>query len=118
MAMVGGTDAISRRAIVGAAIVTLLKNSLQDYLPRDRTGASGQLEHRRSRVLFILLLQQARGGIVPLRCCASCRARSPPPPAARSGLAEPRQQPDRGQPLLSVDGADAPLRRRWSPSTM
>ena len=64
MAMVGGMAHLSG-AVVGAAIVTLLKNSIQDYLPVIAPGASGQLEVVVFSVLFILLLQRARAGLVP-----------------------------------------------------
>ena len=50
---------------MGAAIVTLLKNSVQDYLPLIAKGASGQLEIVAFSALFILFLQRARQGIVP-----------------------------------------------------
>lgn len=64
MAMVGGMAYLSG-AIVGAAVVTLLKNSIQDWLPVISPGASGQLEVIVFSVLFILLLQRARAGLVP-----------------------------------------------------
>jgi branched-chain amino acid transport system permease protein len=64
MAMVGGMNYLLG-AVVGAAIVTVLKNSIQDYLPLIARGASGQLEIVVFAVLFILLLQRARGGILP-----------------------------------------------------
>ncbi|MBM3647085.1 MAG: branched-chain amino acid ABC transporter permease, partial [Alphaproteobacteria bacterium] len=65
MAMVGGMTTLSG-AVAGAAIVTLLKNSIQDWLPVIAPGASGQLEIVVFSVLFIVLLQRARAGIVPL----------------------------------------------------
>src|SRR5262249_13753281 len=64
MAMIGGMGYLSG-AVVGAAIVTVLKNSIQDWLPRLAPGASGQLEIVVFSVLFILLLQRARAGLVP-----------------------------------------------------
>src|SRR5215467_5878531 len=66
MAMVGGMAYLSG-AVVGAAVVTLLKNGIQDYLPIIApSGASGQLEVVVFSVLFIILLQRARAGVVPL----------------------------------------------------
>jgi len=59
MAMVGGMGHLLG-AVVGAAVVTLLKNSTQDYLPIIAPGASSQLEIVVFAVLFILLLQRAR----------------------------------------------------------
>ena len=64
MALVGGAGHIAG-AVVGAAIITLLKNVLQDVLPVF-TRYSAQLEIVVFGVLFIVLLQKARAGIVPM----------------------------------------------------
>ena len=64
MALVGGPGRITG-AVVGAAIVVLLKNLLQDVLP-PITRYSAQLEVVFFGVLFVVLLQKARGGVVPL----------------------------------------------------
>ncbi|MBV8406449.1 MAG: branched-chain amino acid ABC transporter ATP-binding protein/permease [Alphaproteobacteria bacterium] len=101
MAMIGGMGHLAG-AVVGAAIVTILKNSIQDWLPRLAPGASGQLEIVVFSVLFILLLQRARAGLVPfaLRFLPRVQPRVP--------IAEPaldrRLRPARGTPLLNVDG--------------
>jgi branched-chain amino acid transport system permease protein len=102
MAMVGGIAHLSG-ALVGAAIVTLLKNSIQDYLPVIAPGASGQLESVVFAVLFILLLQRARAGLVPfvLRFLPHVQ---PFRPAASAAL-DRRPQPQRGQTILSVSSA-------------
>jgi branched-chain amino acid transport system ATP-binding protein/branched-chain amino acid transport system permease protein len=102
MAMVGGMAHLSG-AIVGAAVVTLLKNSIQDWLPVIAPGASGQLEIIVFSVLFILLLQRARAGIVPFALRWLPRLQATPP--AATGALEHRRQPERGQPILSVAGA-------------
>src|SRR5471030_1383335 len=102
MAMVGGMAHLSG-AVVGTAIVTLLKNSIQDYLPVVAPGASGQLEIIVFSVLFILLLQRARAGLVPFALRWLPRVR-PTPTLAANTLAR-RRQPDRGQPILSISGA-------------
>jgi len=102
MAMVGGMANLSG-AVVGAAIVTLLKNSIQDWLPVIAPGASGQLEIIVFSVLFILLLQRARAGLVPFVLRWLPRVRPSPLGAARS--LERRRQPNRGQPILTVAGA-------------
>jgi branched-chain amino acid transport system permease protein len=102
MAMVGGMAHLSG-AIVGAAVVTLLKNSIQDWLPVIAPGASGQLEVVVFSVLFILLLQRARAGIVPFALRWLPRLQPTPPAAA--GALEHRRQPERGQPILAVAGA-------------
>jgi branched-chain amino acid transport system permease protein len=102
MAMVGGMAYLSG-AVVGAAIVTLLKNSIQDYLPVVAPGASGQLEIIAFSVLFILLLQRARAGLVPFALHYLPRVQPSSPPAAPA--LSRRQQPQRDQPVLAVAGA-------------
>jgi branched-chain amino acid transport system permease protein len=99
MAMVGGMGHLSG-AIVGATIVTLLKNSIQDYLPKIAFSASGQVEVVVFAVLFILLLQRARGGLVPLVLRYLPRVQ-PTLPTAMATL-DRRQQPERGKPILVV----------------
>ena len=64
MALVGGTGQIAG-AVVGSAIVILLKNILQDVLP-SITRYNAQMESVLFGVLFIVLLQKARGGVVPM----------------------------------------------------
>ena len=65
-------------------------------------GASGQLEIVVFSVLFILLLQRARAGLVPFALRFLPRVR-PVVPIAKAVL-DRRQQPERGAPLLEVDG--------------
>ncbi len=102
MAMVGGMGHLLG-AVVGAAVVTLLKNSIQDYLPLIAPGASGQLEVVVFAVIFILLLQRARAGIVPF-ALRYLPAVTPSAPVAAASL-DHRAQPERGRPLLTVTGA-------------
>jgi branched-chain amino acid transport system permease protein len=64
MALVGGTGQIAG-AVVGSAIVVLLKNVLQDVLP-SITRYNAQMESVLFGILFIVLLQKARGGVVPM----------------------------------------------------
>jgi branched-chain amino acid transport system permease protein len=99
MAMVGGMGHLAG-AIVGATIVTLLKNSIQDWLPKIAFSASGQVEVVVFAVLFILLLQRARGGLVPLVLRYLPRVQ-PTPPVATAALGR-RRQPKRGTPILAV----------------
>ncbi|MGD9880061.1 MAG: ATP-binding cassette domain-containing protein [Reyranella sp.] len=99
MAMVGGMGHLSG-AILGATIVTLLKNSIQDYLPKIAFSASGQVEVVVFAVLFILLLQRARSGLVPYALRYLPRVQ-PTVPTATTAL-ERRRQPDRGKPILEV----------------
>ncbi len=99
MAMVGGSGSILG-GVVGAAIVTLLKNTVQDYLPLLAKGASGQLEIVAFSALFILFLQRARQGIVPLlaRFLPEPKRSRPQPAAALPR----REQPAAGTLLLQV----------------
>lgn len=103
MSMVGGAGSLLG-GVVGAAIVTLLKNSVQDYLPLVAKGASGQLEIVAFSALFILFLQWARQGIVPFVAHYLPKMRrerpQPAPPLPR------RSQPKPGELLLKVDGAE------------
>lgn len=103
MSMVGGAGSLLG-GVVGAAIVTLLKNSVQDYLPLIAKGASGQLEIVAFSALFILFLQWARQGIVPFAARYLPKVRrerpQPAPPLPR------RSQPKPGELLLKVDGAE------------
>ena len=103
MSMVGGAGSLLG-GVVGAAVVTLLKNSVQDYLPLIAKGASGQLEIVAFSALFILFLQWARQGIVPFvaRYLPKIKRErpQPAPPLPR------RAQPTPGELLLKVDGAE------------
>jgi branched-chain amino acid transport system permease protein len=102
MAMVGGaTELIG--ALVGAALVTLAKNGIQDYLPLIARGAAGQLEIVAFSIVFIVFLQRARTGIVPLAARLL-----PPLRLTRPTPAEPlprRDMPAPGSDLLHVDAA-------------
>ncbi len=109
MAVGGGLGHLSG-ALVGAAVVLLLKNVLQDVLPlltqRSRPARGGG----RSRVLFILLLQHARGGLmgfVTRWTPRTLRRRAEVDVASFAG-AEPlprRTLPSAGTPILAVSGA-------------
>lgn len=100
MSMIGGHGSIIG-AIVGAAIVTLMKNSIQDYLPLLVKGASGQLEIVAFAALFILFLQRARQGIVPY-AQKFLPAPVPVPPPKAPALPR-RTQPAPGTVLLQAN---------------
>jgi ABC-type branched-subunit amino acid transport system ATPase component/ABC-type branched-subunit amino acid transport system permease subunit len=99
MAILGGSGQILG-AVVGAALVTLLQNALQDVLPH--FAANGQqLEVIVFAIIYVLALQFARRGVMPfvLRYL-------PPRPKAPIASAESlprRAMPQRGTPLLAVD---------------
>jgi branched-chain amino acid transport system permease protein len=103
MTMVGGAGSLLG-GVVGAAIVTLLKNSVQDYLPLLAKGASGQLEIVAFSALFILFLQWARQGTVPFATRFLPKVKHERPEAAAA--LPHRTQPTPGELLLKVDGAE------------
>ena len=101
MALAGGSASVYG-AVIGAALVVLLKNWIQDLLPLI-TSSAGQLEIVAYSVLLILLLQYARGGIMSLILKLF-------PQQERSRAAAPhglprRVRPEPGAPLLSIEGA-------------
>ena len=102
MAVLGGAGYVSG-AVVGAIVVILAKNWLQDLLPL-LTSNSGNLETITFGLLFILLLQYSPEGIVPsiLR-----RLRSKPGSISRCPASDPalpgRQLPAQGSRLLTVE---------------
>jgi len=99
MAILGGSGHILG-AIVGAGLITLLQNALQDVLPLFfRNGE--QLEVIVFAIIYVLVLQFARGGVMPfvLRFVPSRKN-----PAVASAAALPRRvMPRRGSILLSVE---------------
>ena len=101
MAMVGGSGHVIG-AVIGAGLITFMKSWLQDILPKF-TSHSGQLEIVVFGALFILLLQYARGGVVPFLRRLLPKAPPPPLPAAATPLSR-RSLPQAGQTLLSVAG--------------
>lgn len=102
MAMVGGSGYLLG-AVVGAALITLMKDSIQDILPLIAPTASGRLEIVAFSILFILFLQRARDGIVPY-----IAQWLPEPKHERPEEAEPlprRAKPKKGTVLLEVNAA-------------
>src|SRR5262245_15085787 len=103
MAVAGGFAHLAG-ALVGAAVVLVMKNAVQDVLPL-LTSRGGQFEAVVFALLFIVLLHRARGGVMGL-VVRKLRARFPvraasspaaaPPPLARRSLGPP------GEVLLSV----------------
>jgi branched-chain amino acid transport system permease protein len=102
MAVVGGVGHVWG-AVLGAGILTILKDVLQGLLPK-LLGANGNFEIIVFGVLLVLLLQYARDGIWPfLRRLVP----SGPPvlaPAQAEALAV-RQKPDAGDLILDVRAA-------------
>ncbi|MDE2576491.1 MAG: branched-chain amino acid ABC transporter ATP-binding protein/permease [Rhodospirillales bacterium] len=100
MAILGGAGEIGG-ALLGAALVTWARDELQNILPLF-TGNSGQLEAVVFAALFILVLQHARGGLIP-----SLRRLLPPPrlPLPGPAPALPRRAAlPAGAELLAIEG--------------
>ena len=99
MSIVGGMGS-PIGGVLGAAIITLLKNGIQDYLHL-LVEAAGQLEIVAFGVLFIIFLQYAREGILP-----RIRGFLPKITPSRPITADPlpvRSKPEPGSELLNVD---------------
>ncbi|MGJ7610651.1 MULTISPECIES: branched-chain amino acid ABC transporter ATP-binding protein/permease [unclassified Variovorax] len=111
MAVAGGLGQLAG-ALVGAALVLVLKNGLQDVLPL-LTQRAGQLEAVAFAALFILLLHFARGGVMGLlrgwtRRWTHRRGATPVPSRHDAAPVAPlanRTLPARGAQVLSVNGA-------------
>ncbi len=98
MAVVGGAASVWG-AVVGAGILTILKQWLQDLLPK-LLGQSGNFEMIVFGVLLVVLLQRAREGIMPLAVRYFPASRKPLPAIAQ---ALPRRvRPAVGETLLEV----------------
>jgi ABC-type branched-subunit amino acid transport system ATPase component/ABC-type branched-subunit amino acid transport system permease subunit len=101
MAVVGGAGSVWG-AVVGATLITLLKQVLQDWLPY-LLGREGNFEVAVFGVLMILLLQRTRDGVWPWLA----RLLPQPAPAAiapAAALAK-RSKAHGATPLLVVDRA-------------
>jgi branched-chain amino acid transport system permease protein len=103
MALVGGAGQIAG-AVVGSAIVTLAKNVLQDVLPAI-TSYSGQFEAVVFGVVFIILLQKARGGVVPIIKKYLPRPEQNVLPIKASPLPRRQRTSAPGQAVLAIEGA-------------
>jgi branched-chain amino acid transport system permease protein len=102
MALIGGAGHIGG-SVVGAAVITLLKNTLQDVLPLF-TRYSAQLEVVVFGMLFIVLMQKARSGILPMITRYLPRPRLAVPAHAQP-LARRVRPTVSGRPVLTVQGA-------------
>ncbi|WP_194712359.1 branched-chain amino acid ABC transporter ATP-binding protein/permease [Noviherbaspirillum soli] len=102
MAVVGGAGHLWG-AILGATVLTVLKDQLQSLLPK-LLGASGNFEVIVFGVLMVLLLQRAREGLWPF-----IRRRFPQKPQAVAPASAPalpmRAKQTGGEIVLEVDKA-------------
>ncbi|MDP2824702.1 MAG: branched-chain amino acid ABC transporter ATP-binding protein/permease [Sulfuritalea sp.] len=99
MAVVGGAAHVWG-ALIGAGVITVLKQWLQDWLPR-LLGASGNFEMIVFGIMMIFVLQRARDGLWPIL------TRFMPQPRAKRevprGEALPKKPvPESGQVLLEA----------------
>jgi ABC-type branched-subunit amino acid transport system ATPase component len=101
MAVVGGAGSVWG-AVVGATLITLAKQVLQDILPT-LLGKSGNFEIVVFGVLMIVLLQRARDGVWPWIAHLLPRRAPPPVPDAEPLSARPKAAPS--GPLLEVRSA-------------
>lgn len=101
MAVIGGASQVWG-ALIGASVLTVLKEWLKDLLPA-LFQKSGNYEIVVFGVLMTLLLHRTRDGLAPafarLLPAGPTRARPPDAPALPR-----RTQPARGQPLLQLRG--------------
>jgi branched-chain amino acid transport system permease protein len=105
MAVIGGLSSIWG-AVLGAGVLTLLKNALQDWVPA-LFGAIGNLELVVFGAIIVLALQRSARGLWPLvqRLAPAPRTPQADPPAADLSTLTQRAKPARGEPLLSVEKA-------------
>jgi ABC-type branched-subunit amino acid transport system ATPase component/ABC-type branched-subunit amino acid transport system permease subunit len=101
MAMAGGAGHIAG-AVAGSALITLLKNWLQDVLPM-LTHDSAQFEIIVFSILLILLLQNARGGLVAFVLKYLPQGQRQPPAAAEPMTR--RALPASGAVILKIEDA-------------
>jgi branched-chain amino acid transport system permease protein len=102
MAVIGGAGYLWG-AILGAAVLTVLKDQLQSVLP-NLLGSNGNFEIIVFGILMVILLQRARNGIWPF--IARWLPSKPEAVAPEVATALPqREKPAIGQPLLVIDKA-------------
>ncbi len=100
MAMLGGAGHLGG-AILGAAMVTFARDKLQEFLPLLMKN-SGPVEVIVFGVLFILVLQRARSGLIPALLARLPERRRPAPPDAPP--LPRRALPAAGTTILEVQG--------------
>ena len=104
MAVVGGSGHLWG-AVLGAAIITLLKEKLQDILP-SLLGTTGNFEVIVFGLLMLLVLQRFAQGLWPTLARLSQRFFRPDPPPRSMGVTPlaSRTLPPPGQVLLQASG--------------
>jgi branched-chain amino acid transport system permease protein len=102
MVVVGGAGYVWG-AIIGATLLTLLKEWLQDWLPK-LVGQAGEFETIVLGILLVLLLQRARTGLMPFVARFLPVDIRPQAPTAAPDLPQ-RDRPHTGELLLEVRAA-------------
>lgn len=100
MAVIGGAGYLWG-AILGAAVLTILKDQLQSYLPA-LLGSNGNFEIIVFGALMVVLLQRARNGIWPFIAARLPQHRDAVAPDTAPPLAQ-RARAVAGYPLLVID---------------
>ncbi len=98
MAVVGGAGSVWG-ALLGAGLVTIVNDQLQNILPR-LFGAQGNYEVIVFGVLLVLVLQTAPDGLWPLLA----RRRLRPRPVPHATALPARTLPQPGSPVMAADG--------------
>ncbi len=108
MAVIGGVTSVWG-AILGALVVTLMQQGLQDVLPK-LLGQSGNFEIVVFGALMLVILQRAKGGLWPwLAGCVPgfvpgfVHARRPVATVAPAAMPRTVEPPARGERILEVD---------------
>ena len=107
MAVVGGAGYLWG-AVLGATLITLLKEQLQDWLPR-LLGATGNFEMIVFGLLMILVLQRAADGLWPVlsgwfgRFARVPATRADAMAGAKGAVLDQRLLPSAGQEVLQAD---------------
>lgn len=101
MAVLGGAGHIWG-AVLGAGVVTLLKQKLQDVLPH-LAGSQGNLEGIAFGLIMVLVLQRAKDGLWPWIARVAVKRQPRAIDAAAADLPT-REKVDTRAPLLQVDG--------------
>ncbi|MBL8471576.1 MAG: ATP-binding cassette domain-containing protein [Rhodocyclaceae bacterium] len=102
MAVVGGAGQVWG-AVVGAGVITVLKQWLQDILPK-LFGSAGHFEVIAFGVMMIVVLHKARDGLWPLLCRLVPVRRDPKVVDAQAEPLPKKQQPPHGEVILQAKG--------------
>lgn len=103
MAVVGGAASVWG-AVVGAGVITVLKQWLQDLLPKI-LGSSGNFEMIVFGLMMVLMLQRARDGLWPMLARLVPMARGGDRAVPAAPPLQKKVMAQAGKPLLEVRGA-------------